>query len=203
MLTETNRFPHLVEGLADQGWAVVEDFLPPEAVAALAEEVRQLRDAGAFQEAGIGRGAEHGVRSEVRGDRIHWLSEEALTPAQAPYGSAMEALRQELNRELFLGLASFEAHYAVYPPGAFYRKHLDRFATSDERTISSVFYLNEGWSEEKGGQLRLYLPEGHRDVVPRAGTFAAFRSDTVYHEVLPATDFRFSITAWFRRRSLF
>ncbi|HEX7185546.1 MAG TPA: 2OG-Fe(II) oxygenase [Thermoanaerobaculia bacterium] len=200
-----DRFPHLVEGLADQGWAVAEGFLAPEAVAALAAEVRQLRDAGAFRQAGVGRGAEHGVRSEVRGDQILWLSEETLTPAQVPYWSAMEALRQELNRELFLGLASFEAHYAVYPPGAFYRKHLDRFAKSDERTISSVFYLNEGWSEEKGGQLRLYLPqgpEGHRDVVPRAGIFAAFRSDSVYHEVLPATDFRFSITAWFRRRSL-
>lgn len=197
-----DRFPHLVEGLADQGWAVAEGFLAPEAVAGLAEEVRQLQEAGAFRQAGVGRGTEQGVRSEVRGDQIHWLNEEALTPAQAPYWSAMEALRQELNRELFLGLASFEAHYAVYPPGAFYRKHLDRFAKSDERTISSVFYLNEGWSEEKGGQLRLHLPAGHLDVVPRAGTFAAFRSDTVYHEVLPATDFRFSITAWFRRRSL-
>lgn len=200
-----DRFTPLVEGLADQGWAVAEGFLAPQEIAALAEEVRQLQDAGAFRQAGIGRGAEHGVRGEVRGDRIHWLSEEALTPAQVSYWSRMEELRQELNRELFLGLASFEAHYAVYPPGAFYRKHLDRFARSDERTISSVLYLNAGWSEEQGGQLRLYLPrrsEEHRDVVPRAGTFVAFRSDTVYHEVLPATDFRLSVTAWFRRRSL-
>lgn len=192
----------LIEGLADQGWAVVEGFLAPQEIAALAEEVRQLQHAGALRQAGIGRGTEHGVRGEVRGDRIHWLSEEALTPAQAPYWSRMEELRQELNRELFLGLASFEAHYAVYPPGAFYRKHLDRFARSDERAISCVLYLNEGWSEEQGGQLRLHLPAGHQDVLPRAGTFAAFRSDTIYHEVLPATGFRFSVTAWLRRRSL-
>ena len=32
-----------------------------------------------------------------------------------------------LNRDLFLGLEDFESHFAMYPPGAFYLKHVDRF----------------------------------------------------------------------------
>ena len=68
-----------------------------------------------------------------------------------------ETLRLELNRELQLGLLDFECHFAVYPPGAFYRRHLDRFATDDRRTLSCVLYLNDAWSAQDGGALRLHL----------------------------------------------
>ncbi|HMX26231.1 MAG TPA: 2OG-Fe(II) oxygenase, partial [Blastocatellia bacterium] len=68
--------------------------------------------------------------------------------------------------------------------------------------ISCTLYLNDNWQAEAGGQLRLYLPEGSVDVLPEAGTCALFRSDIFFHEVLPATKTRFSLTGWFRRRSL-
>ncbi|MGH9801182.1 MAG: 2OG-Fe(II) oxygenase, partial [Blastocatellia bacterium] len=77
-----------------------------------------------------------------------------------------------------------------------------RFNNADERTLSCSFYLNEDWREECGGQLRLYLPNSYVDVLPTAGTCVLFRSDTFFHEVLPATETRFSLTGWFRRRSL-
>lgn len=207
MSSPTDRFASAARDLAERGWTVLSDLLPPGEVAALAEEARQLLEGGRFQHAGVGRGAGHAVRSEIRSDDIHWLDEHAATPAQARYWGAMEALRVTLNRELFLGLASFEGHYAIYPPGARYHKHLDRFSDADERVISCTFYLNPGWRAEHGGALRLYLAGGegdqadeHIDVMPAAGTCVLFRSDTFFHEVLPATQTRLSLTGWFRRR---
>ena len=193
----------LIDALATHCWAVTSHFLPPEAVAALANEAQQLWAAGQFQPAGVGRGAGYAVRPDIRGDSIYWLDEHNPTPAQARYWEAIEVLRSELNRALFLSLVGFEAHYAVYPPGAFYQKHVDRFASSDERMISCILYLNPNWSADQGGQLRVYLADSTVDVLPCAGTFVLFRSDTIAHEVLPATQPRFSLTGWFRRRALY
>jgi SM-20-related protein len=195
-------FEAAVSQLGDRGWAVIEDFVPAEVISALREEAGQYLTEERFREAGVGRGAELAVRDTVRSDRVYWLDPEALTPAQTPYWESVESIRSLLNRELFLSLVSFEAHYSVYPPGAFYKKHVDRFKTSDERMISSSLYLNPDWREQDGGQLRLYDEVGHVDVVPRAGVLVLFRSDTVPHEVLPASRTRLSLTGWFLRRSL-
>ncbi len=196
------RYSKLIDDLAAQSWAVAHDLLPRDAVAALADEARRLWTAGCFKQAGIGRGAEHQVRRDVRGDQILWLNERELTPAQARYWDEIESLRVELNRELFLGLESIEAHYAVYPPGTFYRKHVDRFSNAGERVISCTLYLNPNWRDEDGGQIRLYIADERIEVSPSSGTFVIFRSDEVPHEVLPADWYRFSLTGWFRRRSI-
>ena len=196
------RYSKLIDDLAAQSWAVTHDFLPQDAVAALAEEAQKLWVAGLFKPAGVGRDAKHQVRSDVRGDRILWLNEREATPAQSRYWAEIESLRSELNRELFLGLESFEAHYAVYPPGAFYQKHVDRFSSADERAISCTLYLNPDWRDEDGGQIRLYVGDEQIELWPSLGTFVIFRSDEIPHEVAPAVRRRFSLTGWFKRRSI-
>jgi SM-20-related protein len=148
----------------------------------------------------VGRGSERQIRADVRGDHILWLNGSALTPAQATYWNEIEALQAELNREFFLGLVSVEAHYAFYPPGAFYQKHVDRFSDSDERSISLSLYLNSDWKDEDGGQLVLYAGDHRIEILPQAGTFVIFRSDNIPHEVAPAERDRFSLTGWFRQR---
>ena len=227
--TTNSNFEQAALELAERGWTVLPDFLAPEIIANLREEAEQFVHEQKFREAGTGRGGNQAVRAGVRSDQILWLNPDEPTPAQAGYWNAMDDLRQILNRTLFLSLVSLEAHYAVYAPGAFYQKHVDRFQSSDERMISTTLYLNPDWNEVDGGQLRLYAEEGnvaeanaantgqgenveqksihpqaeqHVDVMPLAGTLALFRSDTVPHEVLPATRARFSLTGWFRRRSL-
>ena len=192
----------LISDLSGRGWTILPDFLPADAVAALREDAQGLWAAGRFREAGVGRGSGYAVRQDVRGDQILWLEQESATPAQGRFWPEIERLRLGLNRELFLGLVSFEGHYAVYPPGARYEAHLDRFGTSDERAVSCTLYLNEGWTDRHGGLLRLHLTGRHVDIPPRGGTLVLFRSDTVRHEVLPATRSRFSLTGWFRRRPL-
>ena len=191
--------------IADGGCSVEPDFLPPAIVAALAEEAHARDAAGEFHDAGVGRDATFAQRRDVRGDRILWLDEASASPAQLPFRQAMEALRAALNEKLLLGLFSFEAHYALYPPGAFYRRHRDRFggsvASPGVRVISCAIYLNEGWTAADGGALRVYEGDRVRDVLPLAGTIACFLSDRFEHEVLPATRERLSLTGWFRRRA--
>ncbi len=190
--------------LEETGWSVCPGFLPDADVRRLREEAEELWRDGAFRRAGIGTGPEAQVRSEIRSDRILWL-EEPYTPAQQRYLDELERLRLAINRQLYLGLFSFEGHLAVYPPGSSYGKHLDQFRAAKHRVVSCILYLNEDWSPEDGGQLLLYDgPEGGaawRDVLPAGGTLATFLSGTVYHEVLPARRERISLTGWFRVRA--
>jgi SM-20-related protein len=112
-----------------------------------------------------------------------------------------EALRLELNQELMAGLVDFEGHFARYPAGAGYSRHVDQLSGSDVRVLSAVLYLNDEWSDEDGGQLRLHLGDGgSRDVTPLGGRLVVFRSEQFEHEVLPARRERLSFTGWFRRR---
>ncbi len=192
----------LAEALAERGWGVVAPFLETPVLEALHQEALTFWEEGKLRPARIGQGRQEIRRSQTRGDFLHWWSPEALSPAQERYWQQIDALRVSLNRELFLGLEHFEAHYATYPPGTRYRRHMDRFQDSIERTISCVLYLNQDWSDQEGGQLRLYPEEGETEILPQMGTLMVFRSDVLEHEVLPATRHRFSVAGWLRRRSL-
>jgi SM-20-related protein len=189
--------------IVDEGLCVVPDFLPVCDIAALAADARRRDDAGLLRAAGIGRGIQRNERTQTRGDRITWLDDADPTPALQCARAALEGLRCAFNASLFLGLVGFEAHYALYPAGAIYARHRDRFRDDDARVISCVLYLNEGWQASDGGALRIHMPEGGwRDVIPLAGTLVVFLSERFVHEVLAATRSRLALTGWFRRRPL-
>ena len=182
------------DAFAAAGFAVWPGFLAAGEVRELAATARAQLAAGEFRPAAIGRGDARQRRSDIRGDDIRWL--DAL-----PHGERFDAVREAVNAATYLGLFELEAHFARYPIGAFYRRHRDVFAGQDgERVVSMVLYLNEGWGDGDGGELRLYLDEGARDVKPEGGTLVAFLSERFEHEVLPAKRERLSLTGWFRRR---
>lgn len=156
------------------------------------DTTRELTDAG------IGRGAARTVDKNVRGDRIRWI--EPHSAAQRRLFQQLDGLRQSLNRTLFLGLADHEAHFALYPPGAGYRRHVDRFGSDPRRVLSFVLYLNQDWQAADGGELVLYRGDVELTrVVPRGGTLVLFLSAETPHEVLPARRVRTSIAGWFRQ----
>jgi len=187
--------------IADEGWAVVPDFLPAAAVDALAEDARQRDAAGEFRQAAVGRNSQRAEHRVIRGDRIAWLDEADANPVAQAAWRAFAEVRRALNATLYLGLFAFEGHYAIYPPGALYQRHRDRFRDSDARVLSCVLYLNRGWTAKHGGQLRLHLDgDRWRDVDPAGGTLACFLSERFEHEVLPAKRERLALTGWFRRR---
>lgn len=187
----------IVRDLAAAGWSACGGFVAPEEAAVLARESRELWELGAFHRAGVGAGE---VRDEVRGDHVLWLDEPYVTPALRRYLDELERLRLAINQELFLGLFGFEGHLAVYPPGTYYRRHLDRHKGTSHRVVSVILYLNEGWTADDGGQLRLDVGGVAHDVLPASGTLVAFLSGELYHEVLPARRERWSLTGWFRVR---
>ncbi len=204
MTTEfTARLPGLIDTLAEQGWVVCDDFLHADEVAALRDEAGRRLAAGAFHRAGVGRAESQSVRDEIRGDSVLWLDPQQPAPAEQVYWQRIEALQQALNRELFLGIREGEFHYAQYPVGAHYQRHLDRFRDDDARVISAVCYLNPDWCETDGGQLRLWLDTEGRaesiDIAPQAGRLLLFRSERFWHAVLPAQRERWSLTGWMRR----
>ena len=194
----------LADDLHAQGWSVCPDFLSAPAVAALRGELESSR--AALQPAAIGRGAGVLQDAAIRSDQTLWL--DAQSPAQQQLLAQMETLRVQLNQRLLLGLFDCEAHFAVYPPGAFYRRHLDAFraAASDQRpqrVLSSVIYLNPDWDVADGGELVLYDAADTElmRVQPLAGAAVFFLSEEFPHEVLPARRERYSIAGWFRSRS--
>lgn len=194
----------VVQQLAEKGWCALRGFLSSELTQRLAQDARLLHESGQMRPAATGQGAQREVRAGLRDDAIAWLEESPASPAQLEYLSRMEALRLAANRELQLGLFDLETHFARYPAGARYQKHLDTFQQDGRRTLSVICYLNADWQESDGGQLRIYLDEAdasrHVVILPEGGTLACFLSHRFPHEVLPATRERLSLTGWFRRR---
>ncbi len=191
----------IVDDLATHGWSQQAIFVPTDLTTELAKECHSRAQRGQLEPAAIGRGRATVVHENIRGDRIQWL-DAGHHAAVDRYLDLMEQLRTVINQTLFLGLEDFESHFALYPPGAFYKKHLDRFRDDDRRTITCVAYLNERWLPDQGGELRMYLEDKRvHDVLPQASTLMVFMSAQWPHEVLPATRDRLSITGWFRRRA--
>lgn len=199
MKTDSLEFSGVTNALATDGWCVVPDLLLITQTQALAAECRAMHAAQQLTPARVGAAR---TATPLRGDSTHWFQDDALSAPQQVFTDHLDALRLALNRELMLGLVECESHYAVYPPGAGYTRHIDRLRDSDARVVSAVFYLNEGWQDTDGGALRLYLADGSsRDIFPHAGTLLLFLSAQFEHEVLPATRDRMSIACWMRQRA--
>jgi SM-20-related protein len=189
-------FDRVADGLADHGYAVIDQFLSQlEVDEILLIEEFQSEGTG-FKKAGIGNSKSLQIQEAVRGDFIQWLDKKNAPISVQTYLNRLDELVTFLNQALFLSLKDVEVHMTVYPAGSFYKRHLDQFKQDDHRKLSVICYLNNDWKEEHGGQLRMYLPERSLDVLPTAGRLVIFRSDQIEHEVLPATRSRLSITGW-------
>ncbi|MCB9567934.1 MAG: 2OG-Fe(II) oxygenase [Myxococcales bacterium] len=194
----------ITDDLVAHGYSIHPDLASPARCAALRERALERERQGELRLAAIGRAEERHIDPEVRSDRIAWLGREA--PIEAEHLGALDELAGHLCRELYLGLRDHEAHFALFGPGAFYRRHLDRFRRRGARVISTVLYLNEAWPADAGGELRIFEPGRPEhvaaEVSPRAGTLVVFLSDRVWHEVLPTARTRLSVAGWLREATL-
>jgi SM-20-related protein len=196
-------YSNLVEDLYDKGWSVVDNFISEDFRKVLLQEQQDLMYHGQFRLAGVGKGDTFAVKPEIRSDKVLWMDESLLTPMQEIYWGMMEELRSAINQRCFLGLRSFEAHFAMYPEGSFYLRHLDRFQSVSYRIVTVILYLNDSWGESDGGALRMHFTqedgiEVHRDFLPSGGRLVVFLSGEIPHEVLPTNKVRISITGWMK-----
>ncbi len=188
-------FDAIADGLAEHGYAVADQFLSQPEVEEILES-GDFKSSVDFKKAGIGNKQSLQIQESIRGDYIKWLDQTNSSPAVQLYLARLRELVQFLNQALFLSLKDVEVHMTVYPAGSFYKRHLDQFKKDDHRKLSVILYLNVDWKEEHGGQLRMYLPDHTKDLLPISGRLVIFRSDEIEHEVVPATRERLSITGW-------
>lgn len=178
------------------------DFLSATHVRELSGDLVALKRAGQFTQAGTGYGEGRGIRSQIRRDEIYWLDEVSANPVQASLWIKINALKQALNRVLYLGLNAFEGHYASYAEGGFYKKHLDSFQADPTRLVTLIVYLNQEWQAKDGGILRVYPENSQQDIAPLGGTLVCFLSRELPHEVLLNHALRLSFSGWFQRLEL-
>ena len=182
------------------GVSIRDQFLAPAQIRSLVQCAQLRRARRGFDPARIGSDRGLQRREEIRGDSICWITP-PLLPAEEVLLKELERLRLQLNREDMLGLFELELHYAWYPPGAAYARHVDQPHGSTQRQVSLVLYLNETWTTAAGGELRIFdAAGGHRDVEPIAGRLVHFLTPGREHAVLPTRSDRLSISGWFRTR---
>ena len=140
-------FAQIANDIHDKGFSIQPNALPLDLAESLHTHVMQMPEYQ-FDEAGIGRLQQLQQNSFVRRDAIAWINGES--DAGRDWLAWSARLQQYLNRHLFMGLFSFESHFAHYPPGSFYKKHFDAFKGQANRVLSVVVYLNPDWGVDDG-----------------------------------------------------
>lgn len=189
-------FNQIADDLAESGYAVSEGFLTSQEIDSILRLDEFKEGLLHFRKAGIGKQQEKQINESIRGDFIQWIDKVNASQPIKVYLDKVQSLIAALNQSLFLSLKDYEVHMTIYPAGSFYKRHLDQFKVDDHRKLSIILYLNINWKKEQGGQLRMHLPSGSKDIFPEAGRLVCFRSDTIEHEVLPASRDRLSLTGW-------
>lgn len=190
----TEQWLSWVDDLSHQDYVVIDHFLP----IGVYRQVKTLFELKLpeFTRAGIGALAQNRVQHAIRGDQTYWLEPEQ-EPDIPGFWALVTEMMHILNRYCFLSLSGFEFHFANYPPGASYVKHLDQFQNNNNRVISVVFYLNEQWQPGDGGELALYgVADEPVLLAPLARRAVWFKSAVVPHQVYSSQAHRYSLTGW-------
>jgi SM-20-related protein len=203
-----------LEELGSKGFVIIEDFLPVSFQESLRQDVQNLRDQDKFKVAKIGQDSTNTLNTNIRVAETCFLGRNKLDDvpdsSRSNLYDVLDQIRKDLPQPLDVNISEFL--YAYYPSGGFYRRHRDAIAGSASmlRNYSLLMYLNQDWSDEDGGKLRMHfdsggdeLPPGERpdflDVAPKGGTLVLFHSDQVPHEVLDTESERVAIVGWYNR----
>ncbi len=197
------QYETIIDDLLVQQYSIVDSFFTEEEVTLLRNSLCTKHEEDRFKKSAIGNRTNEEIDRSVRGDFILWINEQQQTPAEQLFFKKINDFVAYLNRTCFLGILQKEFHYAIYPTGTFYKRHLDTFMNDDRRRLSVVCYLNEAnWPASNGGELVMY-PEGKKEIeiLPLPGRIVFFESQLLEHEVKPVKGGeRLSITGWLKTR---
>lgn len=196
-------YEKVIDGLMEQKYSVIDNFFTKEEVLELRETLLNKYKVDNFKKSAIGNQSNEKVIDAVRGDFILWLDENNTDKAEGHFFDKINDFVDYLNRTCFMGITDKEFHYAVYPEGTFYKRHLDTFQNDSRRKLSIVCYMNdEDWQPEYGGELTIYFNDNRPplDIYPMQGRMVIFESQVLEHEVKPVKKRRLSITGWLKTR---
>lgn len=190
-------YEELIQELLEKGYGSVDNWFTSKEIQNLREELLCRYHNDDFKTAGIGNHSDFQLVESIRNDEILWLYRNKAVEVEKCFFEKLDGFKDYLNRTCFAGINETEFHYAVYSPGSFYKRHVDRFQNDDRRRFSMVLYLTENWQEGDGGELMIYKETEEVKIQPKAGTVVFFDSE-LEHEVLVSRTERLSLTGWMK-----
>ena len=197
------QYEQIIEDLLEKQYSIVDDFFQTEEIDRLRTSLLAKYEEDQFKKSAIGNRTNELIEKAIRGDFILWMNEVEAGETEKIFFNKINNLVDYLNRTCFMGILHKEFHYAVYPKGTFYKRHLDTFQNDSRRKLSIVSYLNdENWLKTNGGELVIYKEDGSEEVIyPLPGRVVIFESQILEHEVKEVKNSeRFSITGWLKTR---
>lgn len=190
----TNDLEQLMQKVDNAGWGLTS--LDPELAKQLLARFNQVQEQGLLQSATITQGSGNDAKT-IRNDLTYWLEKEHH-PTEALVLAELDKVLQTLKNFFRISLTHLECHFAYYPKGHFYKKHIDQTAENNKRFFSFVIYLNQNWKDSDGGKLVGFEKDQKLfEVLPHFGEMIVFKSD-IPHEVEMSFNERRSIAGWFR-----
>lgn len=178
----TTLCPSDLQRLADNGYVVVENFLPASLQEELRKDVYDLRSCDYFKVAKIGHDGmvqdENTPFRDIRYSETCFIGKinepEVKCKARTQLYHALDELKSVLDSNdvvkqghLTKSVPSLDTEmeelmYAYYPQGGYYRRHRDAEpdSVSNWRKYSLLLYLNQDWSSKDGGELRIHTDSG-------------------------------------------
>ncbi len=192
-------YEYIINELLQNHFAVIDNFFDKSLINQL--RYTALSKEAEFKKAAIGNLSNEQVVNEIRGDYIYWIDKNNSNVYEIEYLQEIENLINYLNKTCYLGIVDKEFHFAIYPEGTFYKRHLDVFKNDNKRRLSVILYLNEEeWNEKCGGELVIYKENQAIVVQAVSGRMVVFESGLLEHEVKTVTRKRISITGWLKTR---
>ena len=191
-------FDLLIESFIANQVGIVDQFLTMELANHLKDNLLLLKSNQQLFNAGIGTKAIIDPLKKVRGDKIFWLDRIHNNEYENAFFDLMDAFILHLNSTCYTGIKSYEFHYTLYEKGTFYKQHIDQFQNNDSRKYSMIFYLNENWQANDGGELCIHQNGMNQRISPNNGKSVLFKSNELLHEVLTTQTTRMSITGWLK-----
>ncbi|XP_027046171.1 egl nine homolog 1-like isoform X1 [Pocillopora damicornis] len=200
------RAEFVVDTLRKQGYCYLDDFHGEDIALKILSEVKNLHHREKFTDGELVSSNGNGsmLNKKIRDDKIAWIDgKEENCQAISHHMTTVNTLIRFCNgliEEYDIEHRTKQAMVACYPgQGTCYKRHVDN-PNKDGRCITTLYYLNPGWTEEKGGMLNLY-PGGSEEpvkILPRLDRLLLFWSDRRNpHEVAPSHDVRYAITLWY------
>uniref|UniRef100_T1IPS4 hypoxia-inducible factor-proline dioxygenase n=1 Tax=Strigamia maritima TaxID=126957 RepID=T1IPS4_STRMM len=200
----------IINNLNKSGISVTDNFLGEKFGTAILDEVLSMYSSGVFTD---GRLVCDKVKRDsstvIRGDKIAWVNGSTTgCPHIYDFIEIVDLIIRQCKCNANNGEfgkrnigGRTQAMVACYPGGgAQYVQHVDN-PNKDGRCITSIYYLNKGWSEEQGGILRIFPTDNEEkvaNIIPIFDRLIFFWSDRRNpHSVDPSYKTRYAITLWY------